>query len=282
MRSSEETIKKDKRKQVMPRFKTGNPLAIHDMRRRKLTGFTLIELLVVISIIVLLISLTLPALSVAVESARRIVCLNNMRQAGVSLHAYADGNELQYYPQALRYTGGGVHHVRDWTRELLVAEGSYRMLFCPNLERILDSTWLQPTNLHYNEPYPNADSYFITYIGMAYLGQRGEGPATISNPVNSPTGPHDPADWLLLAEHIYVDLDRPNGKVVSVRTAGHLIGGGGSDYWTGPRTDSLGPAGGNHLYNDGHGEWVRLAQMTAGTTAMHGSRHIAVQMFHDR
>ncbi len=55
--------------------------------RRK--GFTLIELLVVISIVALLISLLMPALSRSRESARDIACKSNLRQVGIGSWAYA-------------------------------------------------------------------------------------------------------------------------------------------------------------------------------------------------
>ena len=58
--------------------------------------FTLIELLVVVAIIAILAGMLLPALNTAREKGRSVYCLNNEKQAAISLLLFADDHDGRF------------------------------------------------------------------------------------------------------------------------------------------------------------------------------------------
>lgn len=106
-------------------------------------GFTLIELLVVISIIALLISILLPALASARQTARAIACGANHRQIGQVMHIYINNNNgyvmpVDYFPSGWSGTGHQANY-------------GWRMI----LDAIVQNQKLGPAGL------PDRDSIFV-------------------------------------------------------------------------------------------------------------------------
>ncbi len=89
---------------------------------KKAEGFTLIELLVVISIIALLMSILMPALSKTKEQAKTVICLSNLHQHGLAWKLYTDDHKGILVPEI---------HGR-WVRLLEPYYVNRKLLICPS------------------------------------------------------------------------------------------------------------------------------------------------------
>ncbi|NIN67382.1 MAG: prepilin-type N-terminal cleavage/methylation domain-containing protein, partial [Anaerolineae bacterium] len=83
------------------------------MTRRR--GFTLIELLVVIAIIGILASMVFPVFARARESARKAVCLSNVKNLALALQMYLTDNNDRFPPQ----------NTQAGAEDMLVVAGMY-------------------------------------------------------------------------------------------------------------------------------------------------------------
>jgi prepilin-type N-terminal cleavage/methylation domain-containing protein/prepilin-type processing-associated H-X9-DG protein len=138
-----------------------------NMRRANRDGFTLIELLVVIGIIGILAALVLTALARGVGTARRISCVNNVRQLGQAIQQFVGDNHVYPLDTNPDFDKGSYpNHYDFWQialeHELGKESSSHEPSFdskgiwkCPSLER--------PANFPSNAVY---SSYGYNTYGM--------------------------------------------------------------------------------------------------------------------
>jgi prepilin-type processing-associated H-X9-DG protein len=100
----------------------------------------LIELLVVIAIIAILAALLLPALATAKERARRIQCINNMRQTTIGYKLYTDDHEgvcIQYGKSGTDPNNLLYHSTGTWWPDIFRNLGYFKtfgVFECPSVD----------------------------------------------------------------------------------------------------------------------------------------------------
>ncbi len=142
-------------------------------------GFTLIELLVVISIIALLVSILMPSLGKARESARKIFCMSNLRQAGISMATFAaENNDLLAGPNTTgrklgQYAAGTPEYESfvnsspksptqnvDWMSPILGKDLGLPANFNERLERLSNQDFCCPSSrVNYDYEYTGSNNY---------------------------------------------------------------------------------------------------------------------------
>ena len=169
--------------------------------KSQVKAFTLIELLIVIAIISILAGILLPALAASKAKAKRIACVNNLRQTSLGIRLWAQDN-VDKYPWQLSYTNLGSADSPDWTDHFRICSneiGSVRVLLCSAETKKKPATnWVSLSG----------DAHVSYFVGLTALEDKPQSILLGDSNVTGGDGGLDPKWSKFLGSSIDAEWDR--------------------------------------------------------------------------
>jgi prepilin-type N-terminal cleavage/methylation domain-containing protein len=241
------------------------------MRRSRSTlprfrAFTLIELLVVIAIIAILAALLLPALARAQEKARRISCMNNLKQLGLGSIMYANDYKGAFTGTTNYYSDNDNWLFAGYVKAL----GSF---ICPSTHNIIR------TNMDVSAPNPATGLYDVvdlktfatnkTAFGYSYENFSWWAGWADSPSAGSPGSVQTRKTESLVSSRAHYGSNLGLKGQIPGPTKTYLIVDGDNLFDTTPGakydypdpTDHHGADGWNAAFCDGHTTWIRTRDL---------------------